>query len=116
MSDTILSTLASKQTSVACEDQIDHQSLGRNEEDACEDDEVTDDSSNETVSSNSQLQQDRPSPLTSSACREEADRPCDSGEHTFKGIARPFYMMVLLWSCVGQWVEHGANTTYIHIC
>ncbi|XP_078138373.1 uncharacterized protein LOC139919798 [Centroberyx gerrardi] len=46
MSDTILSTLASKQTSVY---------------NACEDDEVTDDSSNETAPSNSRLQEDGPS-------------------------------------------------------
>ncbi|XP_078138374.1 uncharacterized protein LOC144538145 [Centroberyx gerrardi] len=90
MSDTILSTLASKQTSVACEDQIDHQSLGRNEEDACEDDEDTDASSNETVPSNSQLQQDGPSPLTSSACCEEAGRAGDSGQlsHNSDAILR----------------------------
>uniref|UniRef100_UPI003AADDBCD uncharacterized protein n=1 Tax=Centroberyx gerrardi TaxID=166262 RepID=UPI003AADDBCD len=46
MSDTILSTLASKQTSVY---------------NASEDDEVTDDSSNETAPSNSRLQEDGPS-------------------------------------------------------
>ncbi|XP_071396621.1 uncharacterized protein [Centroberyx affinis] len=84
MSDTILSTLASKQTSVTCEDQTDHQSLGRNEEDA------TDDSSIETVPSDSQLQEDRPLPLTSSACGEEAGMAGDSAQlsHNSDAILR----------------------------
>lgn len=109
MSDTILSTLASKETSVASEDQIDQKmdaggvdgkqdtrkSQGRNQEnsdqktlkqenscsaeDICEDDEETDDSSIET-NPNSQLHEYGLSPLTSSPCSEEAAAAGDDGE------------------------------------
>ncbi|XP_045928481.1 zinc finger protein 154-like isoform X3 [Micropterus dolomieu] len=101
MSDTILSTLASKNTSVGCEDSIDQKMdgervdgkqdtwkpQGRNQgkseqkamkkedscsiEDFCEDDGETDDSSIET-NPNSGLCEYRLSPLTSSPCSEEA--------------------------------------------
>ncbi|XP_070785464.1 zinc finger protein interacting with ribonucleoprotein K-like [Enoplosus armatus] len=110
MSDTILSTLASKQTSVASEDQIDQKmDVGgvdgkqdtwkpqeRNQEKSeqktlkqdniCEDDEETDDSSIE-MNQNSRLQEYGLSPLTSSPCSEEAGASGDdetAGEAAFQ--------------------------------
>ncbi|XP_044041393.1 zinc finger protein 79-like isoform X7 [Siniperca chuatsi] len=114
MSDTILSTLASKHISVASEDQIDQKMdgggvdgkqdtwkpQGRSQEkseqktirqedscsveDVCEDDEETDDSSTET-NSNSRLHEYGLSPLTSSPCSEEAGAAGDvAGEATFQ--------------------------------
>lgn len=107
MSDTILSTLASKQTSAASEDHVDQKNVGggaderqdtgksqgRNQEksektlkqeddcsaeDGCEDDEETDDSSIET-NPNSQQHEYGLSPLTSSPCSEEGGAA--DGEH-----------------------------------
>lgn len=108
MSDTILSTLASKQTSAASEDHFDQktdrggaderqdagksqgrnqekseektlkQEDGRSAEDICEDDEETDDSSTE-ANPNSQLHEYGLSPLTSSPCSEEGGAA--DGEH-----------------------------------
>ncbi|XP_037616510.1 zinc finger protein 558-like isoform X2 [Sebastes umbrosus] len=107
-SDTILSALASKQTSVASENHVDPKmdggggdgkqdtvkSRGRNQEkaeqktlkqenswsaeDICEDDEETDDSSIET-DPNPQLHEYGLSPLTSSPCSEEAGEGGDDG-------------------------------------
>ncbi|KAF1372378.1 hypothetical protein PFLUV_G00264760 [Perca fluviatilis] len=109
MSDTILSTLASKQTSPTSEDQdqiMDQgegkqgtgKSQGRNREksvqttvkqenrwraeDLCEDDEETDNSS---IEPNCGLPEYGLSPLTSSPCSEAAE-PGDGGEHLFHRI------------------------------
>ncbi|XP_041820194.1 oocyte zinc finger protein XlCOF22-like isoform X2 [Chelmon rostratus] len=103
MSDTILSTLASKQTSVASEDHIDQKMDGgcvdgkekieqktlKQEdscsiEDICDDDEETDDSSTET-NPNSGLHEYGLSPLTSPPCYEEAGAADDdAGEAAFQ--------------------------------
>lgn len=115
MSDTILSTLASKQTS---EDQIDQKmdgggadskqdtgkAQGRHQEklkqravkqensssveDICEDDEETDDSSTET-NPNSRLREYGLSPLTSSPCSDEAGAAGDDGE--------PLALCMIFW-------------------
>ncbi|XP_074480964.1 uncharacterized protein LOC141761513 isoform X2 [Sebastes fasciatus] len=116
-SDTILSTLASKQTSVASEDHVDPKmdggggdgkqdtvkSRGRNQEmaeqktlkqenswsaeDICEDDEETDDSSIET-DPNPQLHEYGLSPLSSSPCSEEAGEGGD-GETAGEAAIQP---------------------------
>lgn len=78
MSDTFLSTLASKQTSVASEDHIDSIRDGKGGDGS---DKKTDDSSIEPDPSNSQLQESGLSPLTSSPCSEESGVAGDSGEH-----------------------------------
>ncbi|XP_070785465.1 uncharacterized protein [Enoplosus armatus] len=67
MSDTILSTLASKQTSLASEDHVDSRRDGKG---GVSGDEETDDSSTEPDPSNSQLQESGLTPLTSSPCEE----------------------------------------------
>ena len=77
MSDTILSTLASKQTSVASEDHIDSIISGKGGDSS---DEETDDSSSE-VNPYTRLQGCGLSPLTSSPCSEEGGAASDSGEH-----------------------------------
>ncbi|XP_051248467.1 zinc finger protein 586-like isoform X2 [Dicentrarchus labrax] len=97
MSDTILSTLASKLTLAAAEDHIDEklnpemteQNILKQEdscgiEDICEDDEETDNSSIET-NPNSPLHEYGLSPLTSSPCSEEAGAAGDeAGEAAFQ--------------------------------
>lgn len=90
MSDTILSTLASKQTSAAFQDHAyqkiddrdgDEKPEGRNQEKPqSKDDEETDDSSIET-NPDTRLQEHGLSPLTSSPCSEEAGAADDGGEH-----------------------------------
>ncbi|XP_044198911.1 zinc finger protein 345-like isoform X2 [Thunnus albacares] len=83
MSDTILSTLASKQTSVASEDHIDSIISGKGGDSS---DEETDDSSSE-VNPYTRLQGCGLSPLTSSPCSEEGGAASDSetvGEASFQ--------------------------------
>lgn len=99
MSDTVLSTLVSKQTLAESEDHFDQKTDGggadsketpeqktAKQEDSCsmkdifEDDEETDDSSTET-NSNSWLHEYEPSPLTSSPCSEEAGEAGGDDEH-----------------------------------
>ena len=77
MSDTILSSLASRQTSVSSEDHIDSIMDGK-----CDDsnDEESEDSSSE-VNPYSRPQDCGLSPLTSSPCLEEGGAASDSGEH-----------------------------------
>lgn len=94
MSDTILSALASKQTSMISEDFADQKiiqiKLGQKTvkqedscsgENTCEDDEETDDSSTE-ANPNSRLNEYGLSPLTSSSCYDDADADAagDDGE------------------------------------
>ncbi|KAM8740061.1 uncharacterized protein AB9X84_020054 isoform 1-T1 [Acanthopagrus schlegelii] len=94
MSDTILSALASKQTSVISEDFADQKiiqiKLGQktvkqedscSSENTCEDDEETDDSSTE-ANPNSRLNEYGLSPLTSSSCYDDADADAAGDDET----------------------------------
>nr|XP_033470500.1 zinc finger protein 37-like isoform X3 [Epinephelus lanceolatus] len=97
MSDTILSTLASKQTSAAFQDHAyqkiddrdgDGKPEGRNQEKPqSKDDEETDDSSIET-NPDTRLQERGLSPLTSSPCSEEAGA-ADDGETAGEAAVQP---------------------------
>lgn len=79
MSDTILSALSSKQTSVASKDHFYTIVVGKGADSS---DEETDNSSTEPYPSNSQLEQRGLSPLTTS-CFEEASVAGDSSEYPY---------------------------------
>lgn len=78
MSETILSTLASRHTSVASEDHVDHDRDGNVGNSS---DEETDNSSVEPTPSSPQREESRLLPLTSSSFYEEGGVAGETGEH-----------------------------------